>query len=137
MGHTLRNGLTLTWPLVTSLFAELYCPNGQTDYNANWPNSTVAGDYVSGQYCFGGWSGFIGRQCSITGAWVNPPNGTCTRKDWHTHAYVRKQHQFGRVADMHAVSPHAQKSFARPATRAPSMATRHGLSPRLEPRPRM
>lgn len=58
---------------------------------------------MSGQYCFGGWSGFIGRQCSITGAWVSPPNGTCTRKiGIHTRTRANIT-EFGRVADMHAV----------------------------------
>ena len=59
---------------------ELLCPDGNTDFNANWPASTSAGTYVSGAYCTAGWSGTIGRQCNYDGTWSTTAVGGCSRK---------------------------------------------------------
>ena len=59
--------------------AELFCPSGNVDYNANWPSGVPAGTYTSGAYCKPGWTGSIGRQCQLSGQWAVTATGGCTR----------------------------------------------------------
>jgi hypothetical protein len=60
-------------------WTELFCPSGNTEYNALWPSNVTAGTLVQGAYCAPGWTGSIGRQCQLSGQWAPNAVGGCTR----------------------------------------------------------
>jgi hypothetical protein len=62
-----------------AVMAELICPSGNVDYNANWPSNVGAGTFVQGAFCAPGWTGAIGRQCQLNGQWAISATGGCTR----------------------------------------------------------
>ena len=57
----------------------VYCASNNTDFSANWPSFTPANTTVAGQFCFGGWSGYVTRVCLATGQWAPTITGSCTR----------------------------------------------------------
>ena len=65
--------------LLLSYSTELFCPNGNVDFNAQWPSDVPAGTYVDGAFCPPGWTGSIGRQCQLNGQWAASATGGCVR----------------------------------------------------------
>lgn len=71
------NRLTEPLSLVTTL-PVVFCP-ASTDFDAEWPASTRAGETASGALCKPGYTGFVSRLCDNNGHWATTYEGACTR----------------------------------------------------------
>jgi hypothetical protein len=59
---------------------ELFCPNGDTSFNALWPDNTAAGATGVLGVCRGGFIGAPVRNCQLDGTWAGTATGTaCVR----------------------------------------------------------